>query len=109
MHRRQAKAGPGPSTGKQGMELGGTLAGEGIPAGPSSRSGGGLPGPPASGRLPAPPPLNTAAAMVALARSGVKLSSEQKRLLSGSERKAVKKMRKEAKKVGVKRGWGGWG
>ena len=47
-----------------------------------------------------PPPLNTPAAMLAMARAGVKLTREQLKGLSGSDRKAAKKARKETKKVG---------
>ena len=62
-------------------------------AGPP-RGGGG------AGPLPGPPPLNTPAAMLAMARAGVKLTREQLKGLSGSDRKAAKKARKETKKVG---------
>ena len=51
------------------------------------------------GPLPPPPPLNTTAALLAMARAGVRLTSEQLKGLSGADRKVAKKARKEAKKV----------
>ncbi len=85
------------------MEMGGTMAGVGIPSGDAGR---GPPqgGPPAGFALPGPPPLNTPAAMLAMARAGVRLTKEQLKALGGADRKAAKKARKEAKKV---RGGGG--
>lgn len=77
------------------MELGWTMAGVGINPGSHAATkpvGGGS-------SLPPPPPLNTAAAFVAMARAGVKLTSEQLKGLSDADRKAAKKARKEAKKV----------
>ena len=85
------------------MELGGTMAGVGITSnnaagrtfggGSSGTAGGG------GGPLPPPPPLNTTAALLAMARAGVRLTAAQLKGLSGADRKVAKKARKEAKKV----------
>lgn len=86
------------------MEMGATMAGEGVQpdnglgAGPRGQGLGG------SGGLPGPPPLQGSAALLAMVKAGIKLSSSQKKLLSGAERKEMKRLRKEAKKVRE----GGW-
>ena len=67
------------------------MAGVGIPAGGGAQAHPQLPGP--------PPLLNNPAAMLAMSRAGIKLTKDQLKLLSGADRKAAKKARKEAKKV----------
>ncbi len=91
-----------PRVGGQEMELGGVMAGVGITAAPPLRGGGAAAAP--GSALPGPPPLNTSAAMLAMARAGVKLSKEQLKGLSKDDKKAAKRARKEAKKVGIARG-----
>lgn len=76
----------------------GIQPGAGLGAGPRGQGSGG------PGGLPGPPPLQGSAALLAMFKAGIKLSSSQKKLLSGAERKEMKRLRKEAKKVRE----GGW-
>ncbi|GAX85883.1 hypothetical protein CEUSTIGMA_g13299.t1 [Chlamydomonas eustigma] len=85
----------------QDMEAGGTLVGVGISSAPpaGAAAAGHASARVGQGALPGPPPLDTAAAMLALVRAGVKLSKEQLRGLSVADQRVVKKFKKEVKKA----------
>jgi hypothetical protein len=51
--------------------------------------------------LPGPPPTSGPGGLLALARSGVKLTAAQLKTLGEKDQKAAKKARKQAKKVGA--------